>query len=213
MRLTKFGHSCLLVEEGGAKVLLDPGSFSEGFEKLEGLTAVCLTHQHGDHLDPERVRRLLDRNPGVRVVSDEGSAQALGEAGAEVEVVHDGDELDLGGLGVAVAGRDHAVIHPDIPVVANVGYLVGGRLFHPGDALTMPGQPVEVLAVPAGAPWLKLSEAVDYLRRVAPRVAVPVHERVLSEQGIAIHYRQLGQLGGKGGTTLEVLDDGRPLEL
>ena len=117
MRLTKFGHSCLLVEEDGARVLLDPGSFSEGFEELDGLTAVCLTHQHPDHLDAERLRRVLDRNPGVRVVSDEGSAPALGEAGADVEVVHDGDELDLGGLGVAVAGRDHAVIHPDIPVV------------------------------------------------------------------------------------------------
>ena len=213
MRLTKFGHSCLLVEDGGARVLLDPGSFSEGFEKLEGLTAVCLTHQHGDHLDPERVRRLLDRNPGVRVVSDDGSAKALGEAGADVEVVHDGDELELGGLGLAVAGRDHAVIHPDVPVVPNVGYLVGGRLFHPGDAFTVPGQPVEVLAVPAGAPWLKLAEAVDYLRRVAPRVAFPVHEKVLSEGGISIHYRQLEQLGARGGTRFEVLDDGRPLEL
>jgi hypothetical protein len=40
-----------------------------------------------------------------------------------------------------------------------------------------------------------------------------VHEKVLSEQGVAIHYRQLGQLGGRGGTTLQVLDDGRPLEL
>ena len=59
MRLTKFGHSCLLVEEGGARVLLDPGSFSEGFEELDGLTAVCLTHHHGDHLDAERVRRVL----------------------------------------------------------------------------------------------------------------------------------------------------------
>ena len=213
MRLTKFGHSCLLVEEGGARVLLDPGSFSEGFEELEGLTAVCLTHQHGDHLDPERVRRLLDRNPGVRVVSDEGSAKALGEAGADVEVVHDGDELELGGLGVAVAGRDHAVIHPDVPVVPNVGYLVGGRLFHPGDAFTEPGRPVEVLAVPAGAPWLKLAEAVDYLRRVRPAVAVPVHEKVLSEQGIALHYRQLEQLGAAGRTSFRVLDDGRPVEL
>jgi hypothetical protein len=54
-------------------------------------------------------------------------------------VVHDGQELDLGGVGVRVAGRDHAVIHPDIPVVPNVGYLVGGRLFHPGDAFTPPG--------------------------------------------------------------------------
>jgi L-ascorbate metabolism protein UlaG (beta-lactamase superfamily) len=212
MRLTKFGHSCLLVEEGGARVLLDPGSFSEGFETLEGLTAVCLTHQHVDHLDPERVRLLLDRNPGVRVVSDEGSAEALGEAGADVEVVHDGDELALGGLALRVAGRDHAAVHPEVPVVPNVGYLVGGRLFHPGDALTMPGEPVEVLAVPAGAPWLKLADAVDYLRKVGPRVAVPVHEKVLSEVGISSHYRQLEQLRGPG-TAFRVLDDGRPVEL
>jgi L-ascorbate metabolism protein UlaG (beta-lactamase superfamily) len=212
MRLTKFGHSCLLVEEGGARVLLDPGLFSEGFETLEGLTAVCLTHQHIDHLDPERVRLLLARNPGVRVVSDEGSAEALGEAGADVEVVHDGDELVLGGLAVRVAGRDHAAVHPVVPVIPNVGYLVGGRLFHPGDALTMPGEPVEVLAVPAGAPWLKLADAVDYLRKVGPRVAVPVHEKVLSEVGISSHYRLLEQLGGPG-TALRVLDDGRPVEL
>ena len=212
MRLTKFGHSCLLVEESGARVLLDPGSFSEGFETLEGLTAVCLTHQHVDHVDPERVRPLLDRNPGVRVVSDEGSAEALGEAGADVEVVHDGDELALGGLALRVVGRDHAAVHPEVPVVPNVGYLVGGRLFHPGDALTMPGEPVEVLAVPAGAPWLKLADAVDYLRKVGPRVAVPVHEKVLSEAGISSHYRLLEQLGGPG-TTFEVLDDGRPVEL
>jgi L-ascorbate metabolism protein UlaG (beta-lactamase superfamily) len=193
-------------------VLLDPGSFSEGFEGLEGLTAVCVTHQHADHLDTERVRRLLDRNPGVRVVSDEGSAGALGEAGADVEIVHDGDELALGGLGLRVAGRDHATIHPDLPGVPNVGYLVGGRLFHPGDSLTEPGEPVEVLAVPAGAPWLLLADAIDYLRRVGPRVAVPVHERVLSEAGVKIHYARLEELSGEG-TSFRVLDDGTPVEL
>jgi hypothetical protein len=76
----------------------------------------------------------------------------------------------------------------------------------------MPGEPVEVLAVPAGAPWLKLADAVDYLREVGPRVAVPVHEKVLSEVGISSHYRLLEQLGGPG-TAFEVLDDGRPVEL
>ncbi len=210
MRLTKYGHSCLLVEEGPARMLLDPGTLSGGFEELEGLTAVLVTHQHADHLDLQRLRRLLERNPGVRVVCDEGSAEPLGEAGAEIEVVHDGDELDVGGVGVRVSGRDHAVIHPDIPVVPNVGYLLGGRLFHPGDSFTPPGQPIEVLAVPAGAPWLKVSEPIDYLRQVRPQVAMPVHELVLSATGKAIHYRQLEQLGG---TTLRVLDDGRPVEL
>jgi L-ascorbate metabolism protein UlaG (beta-lactamase superfamily) len=201
------------VEEGPAWLLLDPGTLSGGFEELEGLTAVLVTHQHGDHLDLQRPRMLLDRNPGARVLCDEGSAEQLAAAGAAVEVVHDGEELDVGGVAVRVSGRDHAVIHPDIPVVPNVGYLVGGRLFHPGDAFTPPGQPVEVLAVPAGAPWLKVSEPIDYLRQVRPKVAVPVHELVLSQAGKAIHYRQLEQLGGKGGTTLRVLDDGAPAEL
>jgi L-ascorbate metabolism protein UlaG (beta-lactamase superfamily) len=213
MRLTKFGHSCLLVEEGGARVLLDPGAYSEGFEALEGLTAICVTHQHADHLDTGRLRALLDANPGVRVVSDEGSAQALGEAGAEVEVVHDADELSLGDLSVRVAGRAHAVIHPDVPVVPNVGYLVGGRLFHPGDAFTELGVPVEVLAVPAGAPWLKLAEAVDYLRRVGPRVAIPVHEKLLSDRGLTSHYGQLERLGAGERTSFRNLDDGRPATL
>jgi len=213
MRLTKLGHSCLLVEDGGARLLLDPGSLSTGFEELEGLTAVLFTHQHADHLDQQRLRGLLGRNPRARVISDPGSAEPLGRAGVEVEVVADGQELAVGGVGVRVVGRDHAVIHPDIPVVPNVGYLVGGRLFHPGDAFTQPGQPVEVLAVPAAAPWLKVSEPIDYLRAVRPRVAVPVHDQVLSTAGRSIHYRQLEQLGAKGGTTLRSLDDGAPVEL
>jgi L-ascorbate metabolism protein UlaG (beta-lactamase superfamily) len=203
MRLTKFGHSCLLVEEGGARVLLDPGTFSDGFEALEGLTAVLFTHQHADHLDQQRLRGLLDRNPGARVISDPGSAEPLGQAGVEVEVVADGQELDAGGVSVRVAGRDHAVIHPDIPVVPNNAYLVDGTHLHPGDSYTPPPAPVDVLFLPTGAPWLKVSEAVDYLRAVAPRTAVPIHEAVLSRP--AMHYGMFERLGPEK-TTIQVLD-------
>jgi hypothetical protein len=102
------------------------------------------------------------------------------------------------------------MVHPDVPIVPNVGYLVAGRLFHPGDAFTLPGQAVEVLAVPAAAPFLKLAESIDYLREVGPRVAVPIHEKVLSEVGVGLHYRQLETLGARGSTTFRVLDDGNP---
>ena len=213
MRLTKFGHSCLLVEERGARLLLDPGTLSAGFEGLAGLTAILYTHQHNDHLDQARVRPLLDGNPGVRVLCDEGSAELLGASGADLEVLHDGDELDVGGVAVRAAGRDHAVIHPDIPVIPNVGYLVGGRLFHPGDSFTLPGQAVDVLAVPAGAPWLRLAEAIDYIREVAPSVAVPIHEQLLSEGGVGLHYRQLDALGARDAVTFRVIDDGQPVDL
>ena len=199
MRLTRYGHSCLLVEQGDARLLLDPGVFSAGFEALTGLTGVLLTHQHPDHLDLDRLRALLDANPQARLHCDEGSAGPLGDL--PHAVVHDGDRVDLG-VDVQVVGSAHAVIHPDLPRIPNVGYLVGGRFFTPGDALTVPDADVEVLGLPTAAPWLKLSEAVDLLRAVAPRRAFPVHDAVLAQP--QIWYGTYAALA-PAGTTFEVV--------
>jgi L-ascorbate metabolism protein UlaG (beta-lactamase superfamily) len=210
VRIQKFVHSCLLVEEGDARVLLDPGSFSRGFEDLRGLTAVLVTHQHPDHLDVDRIGPLLAANPGARAYADEDTAAQLAERGIDAVVARAGEHFDAGGLAVDVIGRDHAVIHPEIPVVPNVGYLLGGRVFHPGDQLTVPERPVEVLAIPAVAPWLKISEAVEYLRAVAPRVAVPIHEAVSAVP--QMYYGLLDRLAPDD-TRLLVLDDSEPEDL
>ena len=190
MQITRYGHSCLLVEDGDARLLLDPGTFSSGFEDLRGLTAVLVTHAHPDHLDVARLGPLLEANPDARLHVDEGSVASL--EGLPHVVVHEGDRLDLGAT-VAVVGSRHAVIHPDLPVVPNVGYLVAERFFTPGDALTVPEADVDVLGVPVAAPWLRLGEAVDYLRAVAPRRAFPVHDAVT--RTLPIWYAQLGALG------------------
>ncbi|HEY0640720.1 MAG TPA: MBL fold metallo-hydrolase [Pseudonocardiaceae bacterium] len=180
MRITHFGHACLLVQTGSARLLIDPGTFSTGFESATELTAVLVTHQHYDHLDVERLPALLDANPGAELITDEASAAQLADAGLTARAVTPGESLDLAGTQVDVVGGRHAVIHPDIPVIPNVGYLVDGALLHPGDSFHVPDVPVDILALPTGAPWLKASEAVDYLRAVAPRLAVPIHEAVLS---------------------------------
>ena len=193
MRITRYGHSCLLVEDGDARVLLDPGVYSSGFEHLEGLTAVLVTHQHPDHLDVERLRPLLAANPDARLHLDEGSAGA--HADLDAVVVRDGDRLDVG-VPVTVHGATHAVIHEEIPRIPNVGYLVGGRFFTPGDALTVPDADVEVLGLPTAAPWLKLSEAVGLLRAVTPRLAFPVHDAVLSQPQVWYgHFDRLAPAG------------------
>jgi L-ascorbate metabolism protein UlaG (beta-lactamase superfamily) len=211
MRLVKYRHSCLLAEEGSARVLLDPGGFSQGFEGLSGLTAVLFTHQHADHFDLEKLHPLLRANPDAEVVADEGTAAKLEQAGVESRVVGDGDVFELAGVEVRVAGSQHAVVHPELPVIPNVGYLIGGRFFHPGDALTVPDQPVEILGVPTGAPWLKASEAVEYMRAVKPRTAVPIHEAILAKTGI--YYGLLERFAEKDSIELRNLDDGRPVEL
>lgn len=209
MRLTKLGHACLLVEDADARLLLDPGVFSSGFETLTGLSGVLVTHQHADHLDLDRLLPLLERNPGARVHADEASAARLRERGVTVTAVHDGDDLDVG-TSVRVVGRDHAVIHPDVPVVPNTGYLVGGRFLHPGDAYTVPDAEVEVLGLPTGAPWLKMAESADYLRAVAPAVAVPIHDAVLATP--QIWYGLYESLAPER-TTVRLVDDGASVDL
>ncbi|HZG90803.1 MAG TPA: MBL fold metallo-hydrolase [Pseudonocardia sp.] len=208
MQITHFGHACVLIDTGAARLLLDPGSFSAGFEGLTGLDAILVTHQHVDHLDAERLGGLLRANPDARLVVDAGTAGQLGDV--DHEQVSPGSAFEVAGARVEVLGGQHAVIHPDIPVIENNAYLVDGTHLHPGDSFTVPPAAVDVLFVPTGAPWLKLSEAVEYLRAVAPRTAVPIHEAVLADP--AMHYGLFEKLAPTG-TALTVLDRGTPTPL
>ncbi|GAB3485590.1 MBL fold metallo-hydrolase [Amycolatopsis cihanbeyliensis] len=203
MRIVHFGHSCVLLETPSARILIDPGAFSSGFEDERELDAVLITHQHFDHIDAEKLPGLLSANPGARLVTDPGSAETVAKLGLTARTVQPGDALDFGGTAVHVLGGQHATIHADIPVVPNVGYLVGhGAFYHPGDSFFVPEQQIDVLGLPTAAPWLKAGEAVDYLRAVRPRVAVPIHEAVLTNP--AMHHGLFTNLAPDG-TEVRVL--------
>jgi len=210
MRLTHFGHACLLVQTASARLLIDPGTFSSGFEDERELTAVLITHQHADHVDTTRLAALLDANPGVELVADTATAEQLAGHGITARAASAGERFDFGGTTVDTVGGKHAVIHEDIPVVPNIGYLVDDVLLHPGDSFHVPDRKVDVLALPTGAPWLKASEAIDYLRAVAPRLAVPIHEAVLARPEMM--YGMFERLGPSS-STVRVLTPGEPAEV
>jgi L-ascorbate metabolism protein UlaG (beta-lactamase superfamily) len=196
MQLTHFGHSCLLAQFDGTSLLFDPGNFSHGFEGITGLSAIVITHQHPDHVDVARLPALLDGNPDATLYADPQTAAQLGERCQPVRV---GDELSVGSVTVRAVGGRHAVIHPEIPVIDNISYLVGdgdhpARLMHPGDALFVPDEPVDVLAAPASAPWMRISEAIDYLRAVAPTRAVPIHQGIIAPDARGIYYGRLTEM-------------------
>jgi L-ascorbate metabolism protein UlaG (beta-lactamase superfamily) len=176
-------------------LVIDPGSYSAP-DALDGADAVLITHEHADHVVPERLQAAVKQRPALRVWTNPTVADALAGAGVRAEVVADGDRFRVADtFDVLVRGEWHAVIHPDIPRVRNVAFLVDNRVYHPGDSLTPAGHSVDTLLLPVSAPWLKLGEAIDFARAIRPRLCVPIHDAILSEIGIGLVDRLLGSHG------------------
>jgi L-ascorbate metabolism protein UlaG (beta-lactamase superfamily) len=185
MKITKFGQSCLLIEttkeEGGeARIILDPGSFSTAQNDLKNIDLVLITHDHCDHLDMDSLKQILANNPNAEVITNADVQAQLEKEGIKSEVLAHGETVTKRGILLEGVGDKHAILISSMPQSPNVGFIVAERLFYPGDALTIPSKPIEILALPAAAPWAKLSEVVDYGIAIKPRVAFPVHDSILS---------------------------------
>lgn len=194
--LTKQSHSCIRLEKNGRTLVIDPGGFSEDGAAL-GAEAILVTHEHPDHFDEGRIRAGLEADPAARVWTLRSVAEQLSAAfPGRVHTVGHGDTFSAAGFDIEVHGELHAVIHPDIPRVTNIGFLADGHVFHPGDALTVPGRAVDTLLLPVMAPWNKISEVIDYVREVKPRRAIDIHDALLTDLARPIYDRQIGELGG-----------------
>ncbi|MFP8964239.1 MBL fold metallo-hydrolase [Streptomyces nanhaiensis] len=218
MELTKKGHACVALHREGRTLVIDPGGFSEA-DAAVGADAILVTHEHPDHFDESRLRAALEANPAAEIWTLRSVAERISAAfPGRVHTVGGGDAFTAAGFEVEAHGELHAVIHPDIPRVTNVGYAVtaagAGTVFHPGDALTVPGRPVDTLLLPVHAPWSKVAEIVDYVREVRPRVAYDVHDGLLSDFGHLVYGRLLGPNGpGTAGAEHTRLEPGQSVAL
>jgi L-ascorbate metabolism protein UlaG (beta-lactamase superfamily) len=184
MQLTKHVHACVTLAKGEARIVIDPGSFTpDAAQAVAAADAVFITHEHVDHFDETLIARSLEARPDLRVY---GPAAVVGRWSArsgQVVATSAGDVISVAGFEVSVFGGLHGVIHRDIPPMANVGYLVDGSVYHPGDAYDIPDTRVDTLLIPTNAPWTKVGETVDYVRSVAPKRLIQIHELALSPLG------------------------------
>jgi L-ascorbate metabolism protein UlaG (beta-lactamase superfamily) len=194
MRITKFGHACVRIETGEQVIVLDPGGFTEP-EAVDGATAVLITHEHPDHYSADNLRRT---DAPIHTIGDVAAVirEQAPDLGERISVVAPGQSVDVGVPATAV-GEDHAVIHPDIPRIHNSGFLLeveDTRIYHPGDALTLPDGEIDLLLLPVSAPWLKVGECIDFARASrAPRL-VAIHDKIYSDLGLGLVGNLLGGL-------------------
>lgn len=199
MRITKFGHACVRIEHDGSTLVLDPGGLT-GPESVEGADTVLITHEHFDHYSADNLRACDAAIYTIEAVAAQIREDAP-DLAERLTVVAPGEEFTAG-LPIRVVGEDHAIIHPDIPGIHNSGYVltVGEKkIYHPGDALTTPGEEVDLLLAPASAPWLKLSEAVDFVREVGAKENLAIHDAIYTEIGLGVLDGAMNNLNGPRG--------------
>lgn len=207
MKVTKYSHACVRVEHEGAVLVVDPGVWSEAERALDGVDAVLLTHEHVDHVDADRLAEALARRPQATVYSHPAVLEKYAAQWQGLAVsVQSGESFHAAGLPVRAFGGWHAVIHPEIPRVPNLGFLINESLYHPGDSFDLPGEAeVETLFVPVSGPWLKVAESIDFVRAVRPRRVYALHDCLDSEKsaGLVDHH-----LSARSGCPYERLTPG-----
>jgi L-ascorbate metabolism protein UlaG (beta-lactamase superfamily) len=203
MRLTKHGHACIRLEKDGRALLVDPGVWSAPYD-LHRVDSVIITHQHADHFDPEALANWRGSNPTGTVYAPADVVDLLGEFGTDAIPVHPGDTTEVSGFGLRFVGGVHAEIIDGLPTCANVGVIVDESVYHPGDSLFVPAGDVNSLLVPISGPWLKLGDAIEFVRRIGPDRAFPIHDALLSEIGGQVADRWLDQAGGTDYQRLDV---------
>lgn len=182
MKITRYAHACLLVEMGGVRIITDPGKWNST-PGADNVDAVLITHEHQDHCDTEQLKSILAKSPNARIITHEAVGAVLTEANVAHEVIENGESVEVKGISIESCGTEHSPIYGDVSPCRNTGYVIGGELFVPGDALhDIPHKPIRVLALPTGGPWMRLSEAIDYAKKVRPEIVFPIHDAIYTEE-------------------------------
>ena len=210
MTITKYEHSCLDIEEQGKRLIIDPGDFATSLTDFNNIEAVVITHVHFDHCNAEKVQAIISANPAVKIFTTGQVAEKLGAD--KVIVARAGQTETVGPFSLQFFGGTHAIIHPSMPPDQNIGVLVNNSFYYAGDSFDPSQQTVDVLAVPAHAPWMKIAEVMDFIAEIKPRWVFPTHNIFLSDLGQELVNNRLSATTEENGGQYKYLAIGQALD-
>ncbi|HVU59962.1 MAG TPA: MBL fold metallo-hydrolase [Candidatus Saccharimonadales bacterium] len=209
MKITKYVHSCLLVEEAGEHpraALFDPGEYSPvPVDSLQRLDDIFITHQHPDHMDVALVARLQAKFPDVRIVAPADAIVLLTQGGVKGVTATPPE-------GAQLFEAPHADIRPfaETPPPQEIGIHYRNKVTHPGDSHDF-HETMAMLALPVQAPWGSTVNAVRLALELKPKYVVPIHDWHWRDEARTGTYERLARRFAEAGITFLKLENGVPI--
>jgi L-ascorbate metabolism protein UlaG (beta-lactamase superfamily) len=95
MKIKKLGHCCLVIETKGTRIMTDPGSYSTLQDEEKNIDIILITHEHPDHLHIESIKKVLENNPTVQIVTNTSVGKLLDPESILYTVIDDGKNITL----------------------------------------------------------------------------------------------------------------------
>ncbi|MCL2037740.1 MBL fold metallo-hydrolase [Candidatus Saccharibacteria bacterium] len=217
MKITKYEHSCLVVENSDRTLVIDPGEYSTSFQPGNNIDAVIVTHEHGDHFDPEKISSIVNLNPDAVIFTTAKVAEELRSKATlpnnQIIVAENGQKVQREPFDFEFFGHDHAEIVEGVVPCDNIGVVVNNALVYGGDSFAQPPVQPKILALPAVAPWLKIYESMQHVAATKPVQVFPTHNALLSPTGESIFYNWLRKACEDNGTEFIDLQPGDAVEV
>ena len=209
MKISKHVHSCLLVEDQGKTVLIDPGEYTAAakaldFSLLEKLDQILLSHEHADHFYLPFLKEILAKFPNTPIITNSSIVEIL--KNENIEAVSVGNDF----VEVEEAPHEHVFGVPQMP--KNTLFKVFGKLTHPGDSEHYELK-TEVLALPVQAPWANTTKTVERALELKPKVIIPIHDWHWNEAARAGLYSRFVDFFGQNGIEFKPLKTGEVVEI
>lgn len=208
MKITKFIHSCVLVEDNGKTVLFDPGNYTResnllDLSKIDRLDAIAITHEHMDHMDIPLIKQIVTKFPNTPIFGNTSIKGILEKEGISVNT--EGNDF------IKMMPVPHEKIFMG-PSPLNDMITFNGKFATPGDSLTFNSCP-DVLALPVQAPWGSTTWACETALKVKPKYIVPIHDFHWKDTVKTAMYNRLEQYFAQYGITFLKPQDGISLEI
>lgn len=208
MKITKYLHSCLLIEDKDKTVLIDPGIFTYETKSLESnqlskLDYILITHEHPDHCHPIFIQELIKKFPQVKIMTNSSVVTLL--QNNQVNSTTEGDEH------VKITAVQHERVF-DKEAPPNVMFEVFDRLAHPGDSISFTTDK-EILALPLLGPSWMITQAVEKAVALKPKIILPIHDYHWKDQYRIAYYQRMGAFFKPLGSEFKSLETGKVLEV